>query len=393
MSSGYHFDAIISRKNTQSLKWDKYGDSDIIPLWVADMDFATAPEIVESLQTRLEHPIFGYCRAPDTLVNALVSHLDDLYQWKIDPEWIVWLPGVVTGLAAGVRAYALPGSEVLINPPIYHHFFQVHNPEIHDLIEIPLRTEICEGDDGRASKRWTYDIDALSKAINDKTSLLNLCSPHNPTGTVFEREELRSVCELASKHNAVVVSDEIHCGLVINENRQHVPAALACPEYAESIVTLMSASKTYNLAGLNCSYAIIQNPELRKRYTDACAEVTPHIGPLVYTATEAAFTSGEQWRQQLLGYLRNNHDYLQQELADIPGLEMQHMDATYLAWIDATELGLNDTTGYFEGYGLGFSSGEQFGQPQFIRLNFACPRSTLETAVERIKKAVAALAN
>ena len=390
----YDFDTVINRVDTQSVKWDKYSGQDVIPMWVADMDFAMAPEISAALAARLAHPVLGYSSASVQLVEALQSHLQSVYQWKIDPEWLVWMPGVVAGLAVSVRAYAQPASDataggpgtvkprIITNPPIYHHFFRVHDEARHELVTVPLK---------RIQRRWTYDLDAMAEQVCENTRLIMLCSPHNPTGTVFTREELRRVCELADKVGAVVVSDEIHCGLVHADGVQHVPTQLCADEFGMPVVTLMSVSKTFNLAGLNLSYAIIPDASLRDRFRAASAEIISPVGPLAYTAAEAALVHGEPWRQQLLAYIRDNQQYLLEQLADIRGMELHPVEATYLAWIDATALGLNDTTAFFERHGVGFSSGEQFGQPQYLRMNLACPRATLENALTRIRAAVATL--
>lgn len=375
------FDRIWDRRNTSSIKWDKFAD-DVLPLWVADMEFAVAPAITDALAERIKHPVFGYTAASERLHELVVEHLQRLYGWEIEPDWIVWNPGVVAALAACVRAYATEGSSILTNPPIYHHFYQVHNPDKHRLIKVPLVKQ---------QKRWTYDQAAIRNKVDSETSMFMLCSPHNPTGTLFSDTELQEICATAKDNGAIVISDEIHCGLVLSQNKRHVPTALAAADYSDSIVTLMSASKTFNLAGLNCSYAIISNPELRLKFTDACAEVIPFVGTLAYTATEAALLHAEPWRQNLLQYLRENYDYLKNEMSSIDGLELQDLEATYLAWIDATALGLNDTAGFFEQNGLGFSAGEQFEQPHHLRLNFACQRSMLEDAVSRIKSALATL--
>jgi len=378
----YDFDVVYDRRDTGSIKWDKYPGQDVIPLWVADMDFAIAPEIQRALADRLKHPVFGYTHASDGLYDNLLAHLQSVYDWKVEREWIVWIPGVVPAMAASVRAYAPAGSDIITNPPIYHHFFQVHDPDKHSLVKVPL--VISDG-------RWTYDIEAMSRAARPETSVFMLCSPHNPTGTLFTSDELSQVCEIAASCNAVVVSDEIHCGLVLSEQKPHIPTAIAAGQHANSVVTLMSASKTFNLAGLNCSYAIIQDEQLREKFIKACDEVVPFVGSLAYAATEAAFGQAEPWRLQLLAYLRENYIFLQQAFADIGGIELQPLEATYLAWIDASGLSLNDTCGFFEQHGIGFSSGEQFGQPHYLRLNFACPRSTLEEAVARMKKAIETL--
>jgi len=345
-------------------------------------DFAIAPEIQQALADRLKHPVFGYTHASDGLYENLLAHLQSIYKWKVERDWIVWIPGVVPAMAASVRAYAPAGSDIITNPPIYHHFFQVHDPDKHSLVKVPLI--ISDG-------RWTYDLEAMAKAARPETAVFMLCSPHNPTGTLFTSSELAQVCEIAASCNAVVVSDEIHCGLVLSEQNPHVPTAVAAGQHANSVVTLMSASKTFNLAGLNCSYAIIQDEQLREQFIRACDEVVPFVGSLAYTATEAAFGQAEPWRLQLLAYLRENYKFLQQAFADIEGIELQPLEATYLAWIDASALNLNDTCGFFEQHGIGFSSGEQFAQPHYLRLNFACPRSTLEETVGRMKKAISTL--
>jgi len=375
----YDFDTLISRKSSSSLKWDKYQNTDIIPFWVADMDFAIAPEIHSALQQRLNHPIFGYTRAPDELTDVLIAHLKSIYQWEIHADWLVWLPGVVPGLSAACRAFLSAGDHVMTHPPIYHHFFSVHDKRQNQLLTVPLH---------KVDDRWTYDLPAIEAAITPETKLFMLCSPHNPTGTVFTADELHALCMLAKEHDIVVVSDEIHCGLVLNENTPHTVSAKACSEYAEGIVTLMSQSKTFNLAGMNCSFAIISNPNLRQRYTDACVEVLPMLHPFAYESALAAFRDGEPWRQALLSYLRGNYEYLRTELSQIPGLTLQRCDATYLAWIDATQLGAKSSAAYFEKHGVGLSDGEQFGQPGYLRLNFACPRKQLSEGVSRIRHAV-----
>ncbi|MBX2881162.1 MAG: PatB family C-S lyase [Granulosicoccus sp.] len=378
----YDFDQLISRKDTGSLKWDKYRNTDILPFWVADMDFAVAPEIQQALVDRISHPVFGYTQASDELVDALIHHLQQIYGWTIQPDWLVWMPGVVPALSACCRAYLQPGDQVMTHTPIYHHFFQVHDPDKNELLQVPLH---------KIDDRWTFDLDAMEAVMTPATRLIMLCSPHNPTGTVFTQEELDSLLALAKKYDAVVASDEIHCGLVLNPDTPHTPTAKASPQYADSVVTLMSQSKTFNLAGMNCSFAIISNPELRQRFEAAKVEVVSGPGTLSYASAEAAFAKGEPWRQALLDYLRENYALLEREMATLPGLQLQRCDATYLAWIDATELGLDNVAHYLEQHGIGLSAGEQFGQPGFVRLNFACPRTTLEEGISRIRRALSKL--
>ena len=376
------FDSVVSRKNTASLKWDKYRDQDVLPFWVADMDFKLAAPIQKALEERVAHGVFGYTLAPDGLSEAVIDHLMREYRWDVDPSWIVWLPGVVTGLAISCRAFCDDGDEIVVNPPIYHHFYDSHEVDRHHIVRVPL----CQIDN-----RWTYDMPAMEAAFNSKTKLMMMCSPHNPTGTVFTPAELKAVAALCKKHDVIMISDEIHCDLVIDKQAEHYPTAAACPEMREHIVTLMSGSKTWNIAGLNCSFAIIENSDVRDRFRAAAQSIVPMVPPLAYEATMAAYRDGGPWRQDLLDYLAGNYAYIQAEVGAIEGLEVEPIQATYLAWIDATGLGLEDTQGFFEEQGVGLSSGEQFGQPQYIRMNFACPRETLVQGIDRMKAAVASL--
>jgi len=376
------FNTVTSRANTSSLKWDRYRNQDILPFWVADMDFTVAAPIQKALEERVSHGVFGYTLAPEGMSEAVTSHLRNEYNWDVDSDWIVWLPGVVTGLAVSCRAYCGEGDEIVVNPPIYHHFYDSHEHDRQSIVRVPL----CQRE-----KRWTYDIPAMEAAFNDKTRLMMMCSPHNPTGTVFTADELKALAALCKKHNVIMVSDEIHCDLVIDKQATHTPTAAACPSMADRMVTLMSGSKTWNLAGLNCSFAIIRNSELREQFNRTCQSIVPMVPPLAYVATQAAYRDGGSWRHDLLDYLAGNYAYLQSTLGQTDGLIVEPIQATYLAWIDATGLELEDTQQFFEQWGVGLSSGEQFGQPQYIRLNFACPRATLEEGVRRIQAAVASL--
>ena len=375
----YDFGQTISRLGTSSSKWEKYNGTEILPFWVADMDFAVAPEIQQALFDRLAHPIYGYTRASDTLVEAIVAHARTHYDWTIQADWLVWLPGVVSGLSAACRAYLSGGDQLLINPPIYHHFFQVHDASQNELLQVPLV---------KVDDRWTYDIDSIARAMTEKTRLLLLCSPHNPVGTVFTAAELRALVELAAAYDAIVVSDEIHCDLVLNEAVAHTPTALAAGDYSDRVVTLMSQSKTFNLAGMNCSFAIIPDARLREKFQAACDEVLPPLGTLALVSAEAAFSKGEPWRRSLINQLRTNLALIAERLDPISGLKLERCDATYLAWIDATGLRLNDPHEFFEQHGVGFSSGQQFGQPGYLRMNFACPEAMLIDGLDRIERAV-----
>ena len=376
------FDTVISRSDTASLKWDKYRGTDILPFWVADMDFRVAAPIQRALEERLAHPIYGYTLAPDGLSDAVINHLNSEYGWVVDPSWIVWLPGVVTGLAVCCRAFCPDGYQIVVNPPIYHHFFDSHEVARQEVVRVPLT---------RQDSRWTYDMESMRAAFNEKTSLIMMCSPHNPTGTVFKPDELRAVAQLCKEHDVVMVSDEIHCDLVIDDSTKHYPTASVCTEMADRMITLMSGSKTWNIAGLNCSFAIISNESLRDEFRQSAQSIVPSVPPLAYEATLAAYRDGQAWRQQLLKYLAGNFQYLKDTLGTTSGLIVEPIQATYLAWIDASGLGLDDAKGFFEEHGVGLSSGEQFGQAQYVRMNFACPRRMLEEGVKRMQAAIVTL--
>lgn len=375
------FDTPISRKNSDSLKWEKY-DGDILPMWVADMDFAVAEPIQSALLERMQHPVYGYTIPNDRLISAIQAHLLTEYGWAIKPEWLVFLPGVVTGLAISCRAFCADDDEVMVNPPIYHHFYDSHEGKRQTLKKVPLH--IVDG-------RWTYDIESMKAACSDKLSMIMMCSPHNPTGTVFTKDELMQVGKMCADNNMMMISDEIHCDLVIDNRVKHMPTAVACPDYADSIVTLMSASKTFNIAGLNASFAIISNESVREQFKETCKSVVSPVPPLALVATEAAYAHGREWRNALLNYLKANYQHIENRLASIPSLSLQPLQATYLAWIDASDLGLDDVQAHFEQFGLGLSGGQQFGQPNFVRLNFACPRSVLDEGLQRLQKAVDAV--
>ena len=381
----FDFSRIIERRDTGSYKWDKYRDRDILPFWVADMDFAVAPAIVKAVRKRLDHPVFGYASAPKGLAPAIVDSLHREFDWAIDPAWLVWLPGVVPGLSASCRAFGEDGDEAIVFPPIYHHFLSVAQPARKRLVTVLLLED---------NGRWSLDFDALEKAATSRSRLLLLCSPHNPVGKVFSAEELAWLCLFAADHDMIIVSDEIHCSLVLDRSRQHIPTAKACPQYSDRIVTLMSPSKTFNLAGMNCSFAVIGNPDLRKKFAHALHGVVPMVPATAYVAAEAAYRDGWEWQQALLEVLRENHALLKNSIAEMPGIEMTKLEATYLAWLDVRALGIERPQQYFERHGLGFSSGLEFGPEGkgFVRFNFACPRVMLEEGIARLRRAVGKVA-
>ena len=375
----FDFDTPIDRHGTASVKWNKYGSRDIIPMWVADMDFACAPAVVEALRRRVDHPIYGYSEPPPGLVDATISHLENEYGWKIQPEWIVWLPGLVVGLNVVCRAFGREGADVLTAVPIYPPFLSAPaNAARH-----AVRVQMVE-----ANGAWHWDMAALERAITPSSRLLLLCNPHNPVGRVFSRDDLREIADACARHNLILCSDEIHNGLVLDPDKRHIPVASLSEEIAQRTVTLMSASKTFNLPALGCAYAIASNPDVRAKLKKAMAGIVHHVGLMGYIATEAAYRNGKDWQLALLDHLRGNRDLVEREIAKMQGLRIWHAEATYLSWIDARELRTDDPLQFFSDAGVGLYDGALFGAPGFLRLNFACPRPLLERALERMARAV-----
>ncbi len=377
------FDTVIDRRNTSSIKWTKYGDEDVIPMWVADMEFAIAPEITQALQRRIEHPIMGYTRAPAELYEAVTAYLQRSYQWTIDESWLVWLPGVVPGLTAACNMARTRAGSVLVPTPVYHPLLHIPGKTGQQRIDVPLQY---------AHNRWSIDFDQLDKlARHPDAQTLLLCSPHNPVGTVYTSEELRQLSEICSAHNVLVVSDEIHCDLVLDPNAVHVPTAVAAGDLADNTITLMSPSKTYNLAGANCSFAIIPNATVRERFSAACSYSVPIVPTLSYVAAQAAYTHGQAWQTALIEHLRRNHATLRSAVEALPYVWMDPTAATYLAWINTSVMPVDDPCEFFREHGVGLSPGAQFGDPDYQRLNFACAGTQLHEGLTRIETALATL--
>ena len=378
----FDFDTPVDRHGTASVKWNKYGSRDIIPMWVADMDFACAPAIVQALRKRVDHPVYGYSEPPSGLVDATIAHLQNDYGWKIQPEWIVWLPGLVVGLNVACRAFGREGADVLTAVPIYPPFLSAPANAARNAV----RVQMVE-----ANGTWRWDMAALERSITPSSRLLLLCNPHNPVGRVFSRDELLEIADACARHNLILCSDEIHNGLVLDTDKRHIPAASLGEEIAQRTVTLMSASKTFNLPALGCAYAIASNPDVRARLKKAMAGIVHHVGLMGYVATEAAYRDGKEWQLALLDYLRGNRDLVEREIPKMAGLRIWHAEATYLSWIDARELPTKDPLQFFSDAGVGLYDGALFGAPGFLRLNFACPRALLEKVLLRMSRAIEAV--
>ena len=371
------FDIIIDRRDTSSLKWDKYKGTDIIPMWVADMDFKSPEAVIDQLTARVEHAVFGYTKPPEELKQTVVKRLHDRFGWEVDTEWMIWLPGLVCALHLACRAAGEPGDEIITFTPVYPPFFTAPSPD-QKLIEIPLEIQ---------DNRYTFDLEKLKQSITPRSKLLMLCNPHNPVGRAYSREELKAVTEICLENNIKICSDEIHCELILDD-KKHIPAASISEEVSDSSITLMSPSKTFNLAGLNCSFAIIPNPSLRQKFARQRYGIVPHVNALGYTAALAAYRDSDQWHKQLLEYLKTNRDIVEDFIAQTPVLSMTHVETTYLAWIDVSRLNLSNPVEFFENAGVGLSDGKKFGGETYLRLNFGCPKELLTEALKRIDQAI-----
>ena len=379
MQTTYDFDEIIDRRGTSSEKWEKYRGRDIIPLWVADMDFRSPPAIIEALQERVSHGVFGYTSPPEGLGEAVVAALQGEFGWRVQQEWITWLPGLVTGLNIACRAVGEPGDEVVTFTPVYPPFMSAPPLSGRRAVLVPL---LLEGG------RWGLDLEALERSVTPRTRLLLLCSPHNPVGRVWSEQELVSLAGFAQRHDLTICSDDIHAGLVLDEALRHIPIATLSPETCRRTITLLAPSKTFNVPGLGCSLAVISDDGLRRAFRKAMGRIVPHVNLLGYTAAEAAYRHGGEWRRQLLAYLRGNRDLVAREVESMPGLSVAHVEATYLSWIDLRPRGIADPVRFFEEAGVGLSGGEDFGLPGFVRLNFGCPRALLAEALRRMRVAL-----
>jgi cystathionine beta-lyase len=370
-----HFDQPIDRRATDSIKWSKYASRDVLPLWVADMDFAAPPAVLAALHQRIEHGVFGYGGPWPSLTESVLAHLESEYDWRIAQEWIVWLPGLVTGLNVACRAV---DGEVLTATPIYPPFLSAPIFSGRKL----NRAELACTDNG-----WQWDKNALKTASTAATRLFLLCHPHNPVGRCWNREELLDLAAFAEERNLIVCSDEIHCGLILDADKRHIPFASLSPDAAKRTITLMAPSKTFNIPGLGCAFAVIPDAKLRHRFEHAMHGIVPHVNVLGLAACEAAYRDSGDWHRELIGYLRANLDQVNAAVDGEKGAKMSRVEATYLAWIDVRELSLANPAAHFEAHGLGLSDGADFGAPGWLRLNFGCPRSTLEEALKRFSTA------
>lgn len=374
----YDFDTVRDRRGSDSSKWKKFGP-EVLPMWVADMDFISAEPILKALDERVDHGFFGYTAPTEEFCQTIRLRLKNLYEWEVRQEDLFFLPGLVTGLNFAFQAYAAPGEGILVQPPVYHHF--VKDPVSHG--RVLLDPHLVQNGD-----TYEIDFDAFEKAITGETRIFILCNPHNPVARVYTRKELEKIAEICLRHRLVICSDEIHCDLLYPGYR-HIPIATLSPEIAAHTVTLMAPSKTYNLAGLRCGFAIIQNEGLAKIWEKTSLGLNPRLNIMGQVAALAAYREGQEWLDQVLAYLTRNRDFLYQQVPDkLHGVRMTRMEGTYLAWLDCRQAGIpgNPFQFFLKEAKVALNDGAEFGRggEGFVRLNFACPRKTLTEALDRM---------
>ncbi|HMR63050.1 MAG TPA: PatB family C-S lyase [Anaerolineae bacterium] len=385
----YNFDEVVERCSTDAAKWSIY-DAETLPLWVADMDFVSPEPVIRALHERVNHQIFGYSLPPQELAEIVCDRMHRLYRWSVAPEEILYVPGIVAGINIVARAVARPGEGMLVQTPVYPPFLTAPGNQGLDL-------QMAELSLVRQDQTVHYELDdeVFHEAITPETRLFVLCNPHNPIGRGYTEEELSRMAAICLKHNLTVCSDEIHADLLLGDT-SHIPMATLAPEISKRCVTLIAPSKTYNIPGLKCGMAIIQDPALRRTVQAAMGGLDHTVNIFGFIGALAAYLEGDDWLRQVLAYLTANRDYLIRYLHDqLPGIATTFPQATYLAWLDCQNLGITGSPFDFflTQAKVALNDGKTFGPggEGFVRLNFGCPRSTLTEALDRMKTAVQAL--
>ena len=381
----YDFDRVIDRRPTNSNKWRKY-PADVLPLWVADMDFPSPDPVVRALRERVEHGVYGYGFEGPEFAEVFAERAQQRYGWKIPPEAVVLIPGVIPGFNVACRALTQPRDGLLMQVPVYPPILR--SPGNHGL----TRDEVLLGRD--RDGRYVVDLDAFRAAIQGRTRAFLLCNPHNPVGRVFTRDELAGMAEICLERDLPIIADEIHCDLLYSGQR-HVPMASLGPEVEQRTITLMAPSKTFNLAGLKVAVAVIPNTPLRERFLAARGDyVQASVNILGYAAAFAAYRDGQAWLDEVLRYLEANRDYLVEYVGKhLPGVSMAAPEGTYLAWLDcrnAAPAAADPFTFFLERAKVAFNDGALFGPGGrgFVRLNFGSPRALVTEGLERMRRAL-----
>jgi cystathionine beta-lyase len=374
------FDKLISRFNTDSVRWDKY-NKDIIPLWVADMDFETPQCVIDAVTKRLDHKVFGYTHAPYQFKEEITQYIKDQFDWTIDPEWIVFTPSLVSSLYSITQKVTQVDDHVLTLQPVYHHILQAASFSNRDYSAVPL---------DNYNHRLILSADGLKHYQKNNTRLLFFCNPHNPGGSVYRKAELNDIAEFCVNNNIVICSDEIHCNM-IHDGLQHIPIASLSEEIADQSITLMSLNKVFNIPGLGLAWMICKNKEIRRKIQAQIGTLIPDPQIISYVSTQAALRHGEPWRQELIQYLESNKLMLKNDIKQMQSLKMYTMEASYLAWIDCSQLELKDPAQLFLDNGLALQPGSMFQQDNHVRINIATPKSVLSEAVGRMHAAINSL--
>jgi cysteine-S-conjugate beta-lyase len=389
MAPKYNFDEIVDRAGTDSIKYDAtkefLGAGNVIPMWVADMDFRSPPFITRALTNRIEHGVYGYTIRNKQYFGSITGWLRRRHQWEVPEEAIVFSPGVVPALNLAILAFTQPGDRIITQPPVYFPFFNAIRDHGRELVYNPLVLN---------SGRLCMDFEGLEKAAAAGARMLILSSPHNPGGSVWTEEELRRVAGICLRHQILMVSDEIHCDLVYKPHR-HVPLAGLSAEISDHCITAIAPSKTFNLSGFSTASVIITNSELRNKFAATLGHLHIGLGNIAgNVASQAAYTYGDEWVDELMDYLSNNLDILEEYLRQhIPWIRMLRPEASFLVWLDCRGLGMDDETlnrFFLEKAGLGLNRGDMFGPggSGFMRMNIGCPKATLTRALGCLKNAI-----
>jgi len=382
----FNFDELIDRRSSGSIKWHYYNE-DVLPMWVADMDFRSPQPVIDALQQRVDHGVFGYAHDVPGLKDAILNWLKEQYKWQVQAEDIVYVPGVVPGFNMAAQSLTQPNLGLLIQTPVYMPFL-----EVADNANMQKKyTQLNHLPNGR----YEIDFDAFEAAVADHTGMFLLCNPHNPVGRVYNREELERMADICLRHDVQICSDEIHADLIYS-GQQHIPMASLSPEVAQNTITLLAPSKTFNIAGLGFSFAVISNPKLRQAFENARRGTAGWSNVLAMTAACAAYQDGAPWLSAALNYLEANRDYLIDFVNNqLPGVHMAKPEGTYLAWLDCNDLSLNTSPHQFflQKARVSLNDGATFGPggEGFVRLNFGCPRSLLAEGLERMRHALLVL--
>lgn len=373
----YNFDKFQDRKEFSSEKWLKFKDSDVIPMWIADMDFSSPMEILEPLKKRIEQGTFGYTLVPESLTDTLVARIKKS-GWEIEPDWITWMPGAVVGLNLACKTLLQPGDMVMTPSPIYKPFMSA--PEN---MERGMVTTVMKDVNGRLE----LDFDEIKKLISGDVKMFFFCNPHNPGGTVFSKEEILKLIEVCAEYDVSICSDEIHCDLILDE-KSHLHLGSVNDYAKDNSITLLGPCKTFNLAGLPIAASIIPNPEIREDFRRNMEGVVSHVSTMAFVAAEAAYNDADSWHKELLDYLRINKQILLEGINSVEGLSLAGPEASYLAWINCKQAELISPGDFMiEQARVGVHKGEWFGDKDYVRLNFGCPRSLLEESISRLQKA------